>query len=197
MNGIDTIKTSGRAEDVARERPFLLRLARLQLASDADAEDVVQETLVAALRGADSYAGQSTLRSWLTGILRHKIVDAIRARRVHLWSSEAAQEQQNDNGADIDAWFTDDDAWHPEHFADHMCGAALTARRQLLDIVELCLNRLPEQTARMFLMREYLGMDLPDIEQHCAVSSGNLRVILYRARMRLRDCAVRGWGELE
>jgi RNA polymerase sigma-70 factor (ECF subfamily) len=55
--------------------------------------------------------------------------------------------------------------------------------------------RLPEQSARLFLMREYLGMDLCEIEAGCQLSAGNLRVILYRARMRLRDCAVRGWGE--
>lgn len=178
---------------LAQERPFLLRLARLQLASPADAEDVVQETLVGAARGWAGFERKSGMRSWLTGILRHKIVDAIRSRRFQLQSYGGA------DGGDFefDQLFTAEDAWHPDVFIDTVCGATRTAQRQLLDIVELCMARLPEQTARLFLMREYLGMELAEIEDSCTIAAGNLRVVLYRARMRLRECAVRGWGELE
>ncbi len=181
-------------QTLATERPFLLRLARLQLASSADAEDAVQDTLIGAARGWRSFEGRSGLRSWLTGILRNKIVDAIRRRRFvqpGMPFDDAAP------ATEFDELFNADDAWHPEAFIDTVCGASMAAQRQLLDIVELCMNRLPPETARLFLMREYLGMDLMEIEESCAVTSGNLRVMLYRARMRLRECAVRGWGELE
>jgi RNA polymerase sigma-70 factor (ECF subfamily) len=182
-------------QTLALERPFLLRLARLQLGSQADAEDAVQETLLGAAKGWRGFEGRSMLRSWLTGILRNKIVDAIRARRF----SAPMQEETSvdDHRAEFDALFTADDAWHPAVFIDTVCGATKAAERQLLDIVELCMTRLPEETSRLFLMREYLGMELAEIEEHSTVSAGNLRVILYRARMRLRECAVRGWGELE
>lgn len=183
-----------RGRVLARERPFLLRLAQLQLGSPADAEDIVQETLIGALRGWDGWQGRASLRSWLTGILRHKIVDAIRARRLH---PQAAWSGSDDALQEFDALFTADDAWHPETFVDTVCGATAAAQRQLLGIIELCMARLPEETARLFLMREYLGMDLKEIEEYCAVSGAGLRVLLYRARMRLRECAVRGWGELE
>jgi RNA polymerase sigma-70 factor (ECF subfamily) len=63
---------------VERERPYLLRYASLQLRDAHAAEDAVQETLLAALGGEASFAGRSNLRTWLTGILKHKIVDAIR-----------------------------------------------------------------------------------------------------------------------
>lgn len=179
---------------LAQERPFLLRLARLQLASAADAEDAVQEALLGAMKAWDSYAGRAGLRSWLTAILRHKIVDAIRARRFQAPLPDSAS---NDGGGEFDPLFTSDDAWHPDSFVDTVCGATKEAERQLLDIIEVCMNRLPEDTARLFLMREYLGMELKEIEASCTISSGNLRVTLYRARMRLRECAVRGWGELE
>lgn len=177
---------------LAAERPFLLRLARLQLASPADAEDAVQETLAAAAAGHHAYQGRSRLRSWLTGILRHKIVDAIRSRRVRLPSCEPAAAGAHE---EFDRLFTADDAWHPDSFVDHVCGASAAVQRQLLDIVELCMRRLPEDTARLFLMREYLGMELKEIEERCALTNANLRVVLYRARMRLRECAVRSWGE--
>lgn len=180
---------------LAGERPFLLRLARLQLGSQADAEDAVQDTLVGAARGWNGYAGRATLRSWLTGILRHKIVDLIRSRRPG--ADAPAPAHAADGEAEFDGLFTLDGAWHPDTFVDTMCGATLAAQRQLLDIVELCMRRLPEDTARLFLMREYLGMELKEIEEHCMLTNANLRVVLYRARMRLRECAVRSWGEPE
>jgi RNA polymerase sigma-70 factor (ECF subfamily) len=179
---------------LAQQRPFLLRLARLQLASAADAEDAVQETLLGASQAWQSYQGRAGLRSWLTAILRHKIVDAIRARRFLAPTPDSAPD---DDGREFDPLFTSDDAWHPEVFIDTVCGATRTAEKQLLDIIEICMNRLPEETARLFLMREYLGMELKEIEESSTISAGNLRVTLYRARMRLRECAVRGWGELE
>ncbi|MYM22624.1 sigma-70 family RNA polymerase sigma factor [Duganella sp. FT135W] len=181
-------------ETIALERAFLIRLARLQLSSSADAEDVVQETLIGAANSWERFEGRSSIRTWLTGILRNKIIDVIRRRKlfqtVH-WSVEPG------DLSEFDYLFTADDAWHPEAFIDTVCGEKKAAENQLLDIVELCMNRLPADTARLFLMREYLGMELAEIMDTCTVSAGNLRVILYRARMRLRDCAVRGWGELD
>ncbi len=178
---------------LAGERPFLLRLARLQLGSQADAEDAVHDTLVGAARGWNGYAGRATLRSWLTGILRHKIVDLIRSRR----PGPDVPVLVPDGEAEFNGLFTSDGAWHPDTFVDTMCGATLAAQRQLLDIVELCMCRLPEDTARLFLMREYLDMELKEIEEHCMLTNANLRVVLYRARMRLRECTVRSWGEPE
>jgi RNA polymerase sigma-70 factor (ECF subfamily) len=180
-------------QELARERPFLLRLARLQLSSAADAEDAVQETLLGAFKGWDGYAGKASVRSWLTGILRFKIIDIIRARRMAPLDDAAAAEDAD--GFSIDALFTAEDAWHPAVFIDTVCAETQASQRQLLDIVELCMARLPEQTARIFLMREYLGLELAEIEQGAAISGGNLRVVLYRARMRLRECTVRAWGE--
>jgi len=65
-------------DQVEGERAYLIRYATLQLRDAAAAEDAVQETLLAALAGESGFAGRSNLRTWLTGILKHKIVDAIR-----------------------------------------------------------------------------------------------------------------------
>src|SRR5512137_2848441 len=62
-------------------RGYLLRVARLQLRNDELAEDVVQDTLLAALQGASGFSGKSSVKTWLTGILKHKIVDAIRRKQ--------------------------------------------------------------------------------------------------------------------
>ncbi|HEY4318318.1 MAG TPA: sigma-70 family RNA polymerase sigma factor [Herbaspirillum sp.] len=185
-------------QQIGMQQSFLLRLARLQLPSNADAEDVVQDAMIAALKGWSGFQHKSSLRSWLTGILRYKIIDAIRERRFLSFPYRDTEPDAAgaDGAADIDAQFTADDAWHPDVFVDTLCPETRLAQHQLLNIVELCMRRLPEQTARLFLMREYLGLDLAEIELNCAISAGNLRVVLYRARMRLRECTVRGWGEL-
>jgi RNA polymerase sigma-70 factor (ECF subfamily) len=173
---------------MAGERPFLRRLATLQLGSSDDADDAVQETLIAALHGWASYSGKVSVRAWLTGILRHKIIDSFRARRNHLPIND-------ESDADINDMFVADGGWNPDTFISHQCPQAQEAQRQLLEVLELCLSHLRGETARLFLMREYLGMELHEIASAASIGEGNLRVLLHRARLRLRACVVRGWEE--
>jgi len=89
-------------------RVYLLRVAVLQL-RDADlAEDVVQDTLIAALKGADGFSGRSSVRTWLTGILKHKIVDAIRKKGREPAVASLDEESQLD---DFDALFDETGHW--------------------------------------------------------------------------------------
>lgn len=175
---------------LSAERPFLLRLALLQLGRRDDAEDVVQETLIAAVKNWAHFTGQVPLRAWLTGILRHKIVDSFRARREHV-----ALDIENESDDEIEGMFLENGSWNPETFVSNHCPQTMEAQRQLLQVVELCLNHLRGNSARLFLMREYLGMELNEVASEAEISEGNLRVILHRARLRLRSCVVRGWGE--
>jgi len=112
-------------EILALERPFLLRLACLQLSSAADAEDAVQEALIGAFKAWSSFEGRSSMRSWLTAILRNKIVDSIRRRKpiLSLLSGAAAEDY-----AEFDHLFTADDAWHPDVFIDTVCGETKAKR---------------------------------------------------------------------
>jgi len=68
------------AAQIPTHRAYLLRVAMLQLRNNEAAEDVVQDTLIAALQGAAGFSGRSSVKTWLTGILKHKIVDAIRRK---------------------------------------------------------------------------------------------------------------------
>ena len=88
------------------ERPYLLRYARLQLRSSAAAEDAVQDTLVAALAGQSGFAGRSAMRTWLTGILKHKIIDSIRRA-----SREVTAGDADESGVDLDSLFVADGHW--------------------------------------------------------------------------------------
>jgi RNA polymerase sigma-70 factor (ECF subfamily) len=167
-------------------RPYLHKFASLQLRQREAAEDVVQETLLAALGAEASYAGRADLRTWLTGILKHKIVDAIRrANRERPLEGE-------DGTDDLDALFNKRGHWveRPERW-DNPDGAL--QEKQFLAALEACLGRLPERTARVFLLREHIGMETNEICKELGLSATHCWVLLYRARMALRECLDKTW----
>ena len=167
------------------ERPYLLRFASLQLRDPHAAEDAVQETLVAALAGEASFQGRANLRTWLTGILKHKIVDAIRRL-----SREATVVPLDTD--DLDAFFVDNGHWvdPPGAWADP--GASLEQKR-FFAALEACLARLPQKIAQAFMMREHLGLDTGEICKELAITPTHCWVLLYRARMALRECLEKEW----
>jgi len=170
-------------------RGYLLRVAVLQLRNDELAEDVVQDTLLAALQGKAGFSGRSTLKTWLTGILKHKIVDAIRKKGREPVTAPLEEESQLD---DFDALFDGVGHWAnpPANWGDP---EAELSRREFFDVVEFCLDKLPPNTARVFMMREVMELDGPEICKELSITSTNLWVILYRARVALRLCLEQHW----
>jgi RNA polymerase sigma-70 factor (ECF subfamily) len=178
------------AIELEAHRRYLLRVARLEL-RDADlAEDVVQETLVAALAGRSGFSGRSSVRTWLTGILRHKIVDAIRQRQRQPRSLASLDEEADID--DFDAMFRADGHWEAPP-ADWGDPEQALSRQEFMDVLELCLEKLPPNTARVFVMREVLELTTDEICKELTITANNLWVILYRARMALRLCVEQNW----
>jgi RNA polymerase sigma-70 factor (ECF subfamily) len=177
------------ASRVHGHRPYLLRVAALQLRDGDLAEDVVQDTLAAALQGEAGFSGRSSLKTWLTGILKHKIVDAIRKRSREPAMSSLGEEWQID---DFDALFDEIGHWEnaPADWGDP---ESHLSRRQFFDVLEFCLEKLPPNTARAFMMREVMELDSGEICKELSITSTNLWVILYRARMALRQCLEEHW----
>lgn len=167
-------------------RPYLLRYASLQLRNRDAAEDVVQETLVAALAAEGGFAGRSNLRTWATGILKHKIVDAIRRA-----SRERPLEGEED-GADFDALFDERGHWH-EHPEAWPAPDGALQEKQFFAALQRCLDALPARTAQAFLMREHLGLETAEICKELGITSTHCWVLLYRARMALRACLDKSW----
>ena len=165
-----------------KERTYLLRYARLQLRDPHAAEDAVQETLLAALKGEAGFGGRSNLRTWLTGILKHKIVDAIRRA--------ARDPQPMPEVAELDALFDETGHWDdppvawPENSLE---------QKQFFAVLEACLARLPVKTAQVFMMREHMGFETDEICKELAVTPTHCWVLLYRARMALRECLQTNW----
>jgi RNA polymerase sigma-70 factor (ECF subfamily) len=178
--------------EINAHRGYLLRVARLQLRDHDLAEDVVQETLVAALAGG-GFSGKSSLKTWLTGILKHKIVDAIRRkqREPQAVASLGSPDAELDID-DFDALFTDKGSWDSPP-ADWGDPEESLNRRQFMDIVDFCLDKLPPNTARVFMMREVMELETVEICKELAITANNLWVMLYRARMALRQCLEQNW----
>lgn len=170
-------------------RPVLLRFAVLQLRNEAQAEDVVQDALIAVLEKPERFAGQSSLRTYVTGIMKHKIIDVLRAsgreRQI-----ETADDQSEDDA--IDALFAADGHTldMPRRWGDP---DATLEQKDFFRIMELCLEKLPAKTARIFMMREWLELDTEEICKELGISTSNAWVMLYRARIRLRECLDLNW----
>jgi RNA polymerase sigma-70 factor (ECF subfamily) len=170
-------------------RGYLLRVAVLQLRDNDLAEDVVQDTLLAALQGATGFSGRSSLKTWLTGILKHKIVDAIRRKTREPAFASLEEECQLD---DFDALFDDTGHWENPP-ADWGNPESDLSRQQFFDILQFCLDKLPPNTGRVFMMREVMELTSEEICKELTITSTNLWVILYRARVALRQCLEQNW----
>ncbi len=182
------------AADLETHRRYLLRVAQLQLRDPDLAEDVVQETLLAALSGG-GFSGKSSLKTWLTGILKHKIVDAIRRKQRSPVAVAAFGDADGDlDIEEFDALFKENGAWDAPP-ADWGDPETALNRRQFFDVMELCLDKLPANTARVFVMREVMELETDEICKELAITANNLWVILYRARMALRLCLEQNWFE--
>ena len=171
-------------------RAYLMRVAQLQLRDKALAEDVVQETLLAALSGS-TFSGKSSLKTWLTGILKHKIVDAIRRKQREPLAVSTFDEEYDIE--DIDELFRKGNgAWETSP-ADWGNPEQSLSRGEFFTVLDLCLERLPPNTARVFMMREVMELESDEICKELNITSNNLWVILYRARMSLRECLEANW----
>ena len=170
-------------------RPLLVRFAHLQLRNQALAEDAVQDALLAVLEKPQRFAGQSTLRTYVTGILKFKIIDNLR-----LCTRERQIEPRDDESEDdaIAALFAS--GGHtiemPRQWGDP---DQTLQQKDFFRVLEVCLEKLPVKTARIFMMREWLELDTDEICKELAISTSNAWVLLYRARVRLRECLDLNW----
>ncbi|MEW6118863.1 MAG: sigma-70 family RNA polymerase sigma factor [Pseudomonadota bacterium] len=161
---------------------YLFRVARRQLHSDELAEDAVQETLLAALTARARYAGDASTRTWLTAILKHKIVDCIR-RQVR----EVELPHDADGEEDVDALFRQDGHWAEpiRPWGNPQAEAELGQLRRALDD---CADRLKPLMAQVFSLREAAGMETEEICKELGITPTNCWVLLHRARLFMRQC---------
>lgn len=166
---------------------YLYGYAMSRLRNDDLAADLVQETLLAAWKGRHNFKGDSTARTWLTGILKHKITDHIRAE---IRSRNLAEAVENDPTS---RWFGADGAWQeaPRTWSDNP--EQLCRDDEFRAVLQECMERLPEKQRLVFEMREFSGDETETICKALEVSTTNLHVLLHRARLALRGCLEKNW----
>jgi RNA polymerase sigma-70 factor (ECF subfamily) len=166
---------------LAEHRAYLLRFARRRLRDAALVEDVVQDTLLAALQGLDRFGGEASVRTWLTGILLHKIADAV--RREHRESSALPLPA----AVETDGHVSEDALHHQDEPVDWRDPERLLEGRQLAQAVERGLAALPAPAARAFVLREIEGLSTQETARELGVSAAQGSLLLHRARNRLRE----------
>jgi|JI9StandDraft_2_1071091.scaffolds.fasta_scaffold100824_1 RNA polymerase sigma-70 factor (TIGR02943 family) len=171
---------------------YLFHYALSRVREPARAEDFVQEALLGGLRSADRYQGRSSERTWLTGILKNKLLDHFR---------KAGRET---NFTDLEFFAEEEDrAFENQEFPDHWNSASAPSewnqagealdREQFWRVFHECSGKLPERIARVFLLREVDGMTGEEICSSLNITPNNLWVMLHRARLALRGCLQLNW----
>lgn len=180
-------------QDLRRQ---MLRFASAQLSDTHLADDVVQEALVGALKGAQAFRGHAAIKTWVFAILKNKIADALRHKHRHEQARVLLQEDEEME--DFSDAFRPNGHWQPSaRPATWMNPQESLDQTQFWMIFEACLDGLPAKQGRAFMMREFVEMSTEEICQEMGISLTNLNVLLHRARMRLRECLNIKWFEME
>lgn len=150
------------------------------------AEDLVQETLLAALASCESFDGRSSERTWLTGILRHKLMDHLR----RAWRQRPISELEEEAAEDL---FDRSGHWKamPPNW-EQTPGVQLESA-EFRAVLHKCLEQLPPRTAQLFWLREAEEMETDALCQELEISPTNLWTMLHRARSALRQCLSVHW----
>jgi RNA polymerase sigma-70 factor (ECF subfamily) len=165
----------------------LYRYALLRLGSPDLASDAVQETFLEALKAHRTFAGRSSERTWLVGILRHKVLDQFRRARRESAANDAAAEGQGKLPFDARGrWQTAPACWRGDPSRDMQ-------NREFWDVLRRCIAKLPPGIADAFFLREIDGLAADEVQQLLGITAGNLWKRLHRARLQLRQCLESGW----
>lgn len=167
---------------------YLYRFALSRLRHRDVAEDLVQETFLAALRARERFAGASTERTWLAGILKRKIVDHLRRKGREQPASDLAAGAPGTEGL-----FDERGNWSKQPGRWPGDPSAVFERQEFWAVFGACLRKLPERLANAFALREIEGLDSQQVCQALDTSANNLWVMLHRARLGLWRCLESNW----
>ena len=169
---------------------YLYHFALSRLRNTADSENVVQETFLAAIKSLKSFSGKSMERTWLIGILKHKIIDHFRKNYkekqvTDLQTNEEAINQFFDRAEHLKK---QPSQWIPDP-------NELLEKKEFWEVFYKCSEKLPQTTSDAFLLQEVEKMNSKEICQVLGITLSNLWVLLHRARLHLRQCLEINWFE--
>ena len=173
---------------------YLFKYAIFRLRDETAAEDVVQETFLAALKAYGKFEARGSERTWLVGILKHKITDHFRrvSREAPIGEDVEEAPEHNEFFERTDQWTGH---WDTNHAPTdwHATPAELIERSDFWKVFNDCLSPLPPRTASAFTLREVDGLKSEEICEMLSITTSNLWVMLHRARLHLRNCLEINW----
>lgn len=173
-------------------RRQMIKFATLQLSNSHAAEDAVQEALMGALKNAKSFAGRAALKTWVFAILRNKIADTLRQKMRMVDASSLLREEEE--GEDFSELFDHRGHWQAdERPASWGSPQDALHQNQFWKVFEICLEGLPGNQARVFMMKEFIELETAEICTTVGITTTNLNVMLHRSRLRLRECLENKW----
>jgi RNA polymerase sigma-70 factor, ECF subfamily len=150
------------------------------------AEELVQETLLAALRGRQSFEGRSTLRTWLYAILKRKVAEHLRQRSRQVLNDEQLNRWADQQFTRSGKWKVAPKQWPPD-------AAELVQNEDFKKVLSECLSRMPQQHAEAVVLADHRNLTLEQISKILGTTTTNVGVILHRTRLALRHCLERKW----
>jgi len=168
----------------------LYRFALSRIKDTTIAEELVQETFLSALKSMDNFKGRSSVKTWLIAILKHKIIDHFRKKKL-----ETTDDDMDAFSDSVDQLFGGRGQWSVKPNNWQTNPGKTYEQQEFLDTLYRCLSDLPERHAKAFTLREIEGFDTEDICKILNINATNCWVMLYRARMHLRRCLELNWFE--
>lgn len=151
------------------------------------AEEVVQETFLAALRHQDQYRGAGEHGAWLMGILKRKVIDHFRS------ASKQPMALEEDDSV-VSSFFDGTGHWTTEAAKTSALRLDSIEREEFREIFSKCIERLPSLQSMVFLMKEVEEKDGEEVCKLAGITSSNLWVLMHRARLRLAECIKTRWS---
>ena len=173
---------------VDRYGDYLYRYAQTRIQNPSTAEDLVQETFLAALRASNSFQGRSSEKTWMTGILKHKIMDHFRNT-----AKERPEDNLESHTALREEIFDDRGKWKIKPVKWRQDAHQLFEQKEFMVVLSACLSRLSRTAANVFVLREMDGESTEKICKVLEISATNCWVLLHRARGALRRCLEKKW----
>ncbi|MES2807359.1 MAG: sigma-70 family RNA polymerase sigma factor [Bacteroidota bacterium] len=174
---------------VENHADYLYAYTVSRLNDDEQARDLVQEVFLAALQRIDKFEGKSTERTWLTAILKNKIIDVYRKKSSGLKNLEIAVEQEHQD------FFADDGHWREDTYPREFVAAQQDPLhdKEFNNILQQCMQKLPALWLAVFTMKHIEEQASNVICTELKLSDANFWVIIHRAKLNLRACLQKNW----
>lgn len=167
---------------------YLFRYALSRLSDPETAQDMVQETLVAAVAAYRRFEGRSSMRTWLVAILKRKIVDHFRRMRTRQLTSDVEFSENS-----VEGLFDETGHWRAMPNRWSFNPGTVYEQKEFMNVLYQCLGKLPVRLSDIFMLREFEGLSTREICMEMKISEANVWVMLHRARLQLRDCLEVNW----